>query len=70
MVSHWILSDSKSPQVSRTLLGNLSDLDNVLEIIFTIKRQWKLLFVIKLYWKCLFFLLYNGLEMIFYSKNT
>ena len=28
MVSHWILSDSKSPQVSRTLLGILTDLNN------------------------------------------
>ena len=28
MVSHWILSDSKSPQVSRTLLCILTDLNN------------------------------------------
>ena len=28
MVSHWSLSDSKSPQVSRTLLSILADLDN------------------------------------------
>ena len=29
MVSHWRLSDSKSPQVSRTLLSILADLNNV-----------------------------------------
>ena len=28
MVSHWILSDSKSPQVSRTILSILADLNN------------------------------------------
>ena len=28
MVSHWSLSDSKSPQVSRTLLGILANLNN------------------------------------------
>ena len=28
MVSHWSLSDSKFPQVSRTLLSILADLDN------------------------------------------
>ena len=28
VVSHWILSDSKSPQVSRTLLSILADLNN------------------------------------------
>ena len=28
MVSHWILSDSKSPQVSRTLFSILADLNN------------------------------------------
>ena len=28
MVFHWILSDHKSPQVSRTLLSILADLDN------------------------------------------
>ena len=30
MVFHWILSDSKSPQVSRTLLSILVDLYNVI----------------------------------------
>ena len=29
MVSHWSLSDSKSPQVIRTLLSILAGLDNV-----------------------------------------
>ena len=29
MVFHWSLSDSKSPQVSRTLLSILADLNNV-----------------------------------------
>ena len=29
MVFQWSLSDSKSPQVSRTLLGILADLNNV-----------------------------------------
>ena len=29
MVSHWSLSDSKSPQVSRTYLCNLADLNNL-----------------------------------------
>ena len=29
MVFHWSLSDSKSPQVSRTLLSNLAVLNNV-----------------------------------------
>ena len=29
MVSHWSLSDSKSPQVSRTLLSILAELNNV-----------------------------------------
>ena len=29
MVFHWSLSDSKSPQVSKTLLSNLADLNNV-----------------------------------------
>ena len=28
MTSHWSLSDSKSPQVSRTLLSILVDLNN------------------------------------------
>ena len=28
MVSHWVLSDSKFPQVSRTLLSILADLNN------------------------------------------
>ena len=28
MVSHWSLSNSKSPQVSRTLLGILADFNN------------------------------------------
>ena len=28
MVPHWSLSDSMSPQVSRTLLGILADLSN------------------------------------------
>ena len=36
MVFHWILSDSKSPQVSRTLFSNLDDLNNaVVWIVFT-----------------------------------
>ena len=30
MVSHWILSDNKSPQVSRTLLSILANLSNAL----------------------------------------
>ena len=28
MISHWVLSDNKSPQVSRTLLSILADLNN------------------------------------------
>ena len=28
MVSYWIISDSKSPQISRTLLSILADLNN------------------------------------------
>ena len=31
MVSLWSLSDSKSPQVSRTLLGMLADLNNAVD---------------------------------------
>ena len=30
MVFYWSLSDSKSPQVSRTLLGILADLSNTI----------------------------------------
>ena len=30
MVSHWSLSDSKSPQISRTLLSILADLSNAI----------------------------------------
>ena len=30
MVFHWILSDSNSPQISRTLLSILTDLNNAL----------------------------------------
>ena len=33
MVSHWSLSDSKSPQVTRTLLSILSDLNNAVVLI-------------------------------------
>ena len=32
MVFHWSLSDSKSPQVSRTLLSILADLNNTLTV--------------------------------------
>ena len=36
MVFHWSLSDSKSPQVSRTLLSILADLSNaIICIVFT-----------------------------------
>ena len=36
MVSHWSLSDSKSPQVYRTLLGILANLSNaVVYMVFT-----------------------------------
>ena len=36
MVFHWSLSDSKSPQVSRTLLSILDDINNtVVWMIFT-----------------------------------
>ena len=33
MVSHWGLSDNKSPQVSRTLLSILTDLNNVVMLM-------------------------------------
>ena len=35
MVSYWSLSDSKSPQVSRTLLNILADLNNVVWMVST-----------------------------------
>ena len=33
MVFHWSLSDSKSPQVSRTFLGILADVNNVVVLM-------------------------------------
>ena len=33
MIFHWSLSDSQSPQVSRTLLSILADLDNAVVIL-------------------------------------
>ena len=36
MVFHWSLSDSKSPQVSRTLLSILADLNNAVVWIVSI----------------------------------
>ena len=37
MVFHWSLSDNKSPQVSRTLLNILTDLNNaVVWVVFII----------------------------------
>ena len=36
MVFHWSLRDSKSPQVSRTLLSILSDLNNAVVLIVSI----------------------------------
>ena len=44
LVFHWGLSDSKSPQISRTLLSILSDLNNVVMWIFSacpsISNSW------------------------------
>ena len=37
MVFHWSLSDSKSPQVSRTLLSILTDLNNVIVWMVSIR---------------------------------
>ena len=39
MVFHWSLSDSKSPQVSRTLLGILAVLNNVTKVIDTLIQE-------------------------------
>ena len=45
MVFHWSLSDSKFPQVSRTLLSILADLNNavvwVLKKIAETKTKWR-----------------------------
>ncbi len=39
MVFHWSLSDSKSPQVSRTLLSILADLNNAVVWMVLIRPQ-------------------------------
>ena len=37
MVSHWCLSDKKSPQVSKTLLSNLADHKNTVVCMISIR---------------------------------
>ena len=39
MVSHWILSDNKSPQVARTLLSILDDLTNAVVYVVLIQSS-------------------------------
>ena len=38
-VLHWSLSDGKSPQFSRTLLGILADLNNVVVLMVSTRHQ-------------------------------
>ena len=74
MVSHWSLSDSKFPQVSRTLLSILTDLNNA--VVWTVSLAlWFLSLTVLLpsLWDCSVCTNYNWYHrhlLLYYSKQV